>query len=456
MQIITINPTTETILNHYSIFTKDQVNRLINAGHLCFQNWRKTSFETRKSLMMKLSNQLRQNQNQYAALMADEMGKPITAGKAEIEKCAWVCEHYASHAEHYLDQRTVLTGESNGWVCYQPLGIVFAIMPWNFPFWQVFRFAAPALMAGNAAILKHAPITTGCGNAIAKLFIDVGFPEYLFQHFILDNELAAEVIAHDKIIGMTLTGSEQAGRIVAANAGAHLKKSVLELGGNDPYLVLSDADLDLAADCIVKSRLNNSGQVCIAAKRVIVVKDCYDVLIEKIIQRVTAYTCGDPHDPSTLLGPMAREDLRKKLHEQVQESIAQGAYLRMGGEIPNRVGFYYPPTILTHVKPGMPAFDDELFGPVITLIAANDEREAIELANRSRFGLGAAIFTQDIKRGQRMAIEDIEAGSCFVNALVASDPRLPFGGIKHSGYGRELSQEGILTFVNTKTVVIHE
>lgn len=456
MQIQTINPATETILNHYSIFTKDQVNRLINEGHRCFKHWRKTNFKTRQSLMMDLATHLRQSQDKYARLMADEMGKPITAGKAEIEKCAWVCEHYAAHAEHYLAQRMILSGQSKGFVCYQPLGIVFAIMPWNFPFWQVFRFAAPAIMAGNAAILKHAPITTESGNAIAALFLEVGFPEYLFQHFILDNKLAADVIAHDKIIGITLTGSEQAGRIVAANAGAHLKKSVLELGGNDPYLILSDADLDLAADCVVKSRLSNSGQVCIAAKRVIVVDECYQALIDKIIVRMNMYSWGDPLDPQTSLGPMAREDLRTTLHRQVQDSIAKGARLILGGEVPKRLGFYYPPTLLTHVKSGMPAFDDELFGPVISVIHAKDEIEAIELANQSRFGLGAAVFTQDFQRGQRIAMEDIEAGSCFVNGLVVSDPRLPFGGIKHSGYGRELSQEGILTFVNTKTVVIHE
>lgn len=456
MQIQTINPATETILNHYSIFTKDQVNQLINAGHECFKIWRKSSFTTRKKSMMTLAGLLRQSQDKLSRLMALEMGKPITAGKAEIEKCAWVCEHYAMHAEDYLAQRKILNGQQRGVVCYQPLGIVFGIMPWNFPFWQVFRFAVPTIMAGNAAILKHATNTLGAGNAVTELFLEAGFPEYLFQHFILNNELAADVIAHDKIIGVTLTGSEQAGRLVANNAGSHLKKTVLELGGNDPYVVLSDADLLLAAKCIVTSRLSNSGQVCIAAKRVIATRDVCETLIKKIVEILKTYSFGDPLDPSTLMGPMARDDLRKQVHQQVLESVDKGARLILGGNIPNCLGFYYPPTLLTHVKPGMPAFDDELFGPVISVIEAKSEAEAIQLANQSRFGLGAAIFTRDIQRAQKMAIEDIDVGSCFVNALVASDPRLPFGGIKHSGYGRELSQEGILAFVNIKTVVIHE
>ena len=406
--------------------------------------------------MLRLANLLREKQDVYAKLMSCEMGKPITSGKAEIEKCAWVCEHYAEHAETYLASHEVQIDKKKSFVCYQPLGIVFAIMPWNFPFWQVFRFAVPTIMAGNAAILKHAPISTGTGNAIAELFMEAGFPEYLFQHFILDNDMAATVIAHEKIVAVTLTGSERAGSIVAANAAKHVKKAVLELGGNDPYVVLSDADLDLAANCIVTSRLNNTGQVCIAAKRIIAVQEIEDALTAKIVKLTKEYQLGDPLDPKTKLGPMAREDLREGLHQQVLASVKKGARVLLGGDIPKRKGYYYPPTILTNVCPGMPAFDEELFGPVIAIIKAKDESEAIALANQSQYGLGAAVFTRDLARGEQIATHEIEVGCCFVNGFVASDPRLPFGGIKHSGFGRELAREGILEFVNVKTVVVNE
>lgn len=456
VKIQTVNPATEEPISSYSLYDTKKVNELIDAGHKCYQDWRKTDFSLRRKHMLLLARRLRENQDNYARLMANEMGKPITAGKAEIEKCAWVCEFYAEKAESYLQPKLVKTEKKKSMVCYQPLGIVFAIMPWNFPFWQVFRFAVPTIMAGNAAILKHAPISTGTGNAIADLFIEAGFPEHLFQHFLLDNDLAANVIAHEKIVAVTLTGSEKAGSSVASTAARHLKKAVLELGGNDPYIILADADLSHAANCIVTSRLSNTGQVCIAAKRIIAVKEIIDELTQHIVKLVTNYQMGDPLDPATTFGPMARKDLRLTLDKQVKESIDKGAILLIGGDIPKRRGYYYPATVLTNVEPGMPAFDDELFGPVISLISADDEAHAIQLANQSRYGLGAAVFTQDLKRGERIAVEEIEAGSCFVNAFVASDPRLPFGGIKCSGFGRELSQEGILEFVNTKTISITE
>ena len=454
MQIHTINPATEEQLASYPLLKIGQVYDLIEAADVSYQTWRRTDFSMRRQLMRSLAILLRQKQGDYAKLMACEMGKPITAGRAEIEKCAWVCEHYADNAELYLTPKLIKTENKKNIINYQPLGVVFAIMPWNFPFWQVFRFAAPTIMAGNVAILKHAPISSGTGNAIAELFLDAGFPAHVFQHFILSNEMAASVIAHEKIIGITFTGSEQAGRIVAATAARYLKKSVLELGGNDPYLVLSDADLAHAAHCIVTSRLNNSGQVCIAAKRIIVVEDVADALIDKIVGLVSKYQMGDPLDPTTTLGPLARKDLRSTLHQQVLKSKAQGAIILLGGELPLRPGYYYPPTILTDVHPGMPAFDDELFGPVLSIIRAQDEEHAIRLANQSRYGLGAAVFTRDLARGERIATQDIEAGSCFVNDLVTSDPRIPFGGIKCSGFGRELSQEGILAFMNIKTISI--
>lgn len=456
MQIQTMNPATEEILEHYALYKKEEVDALIDAAHECYKNWRKTTFTTRAALMVTLAKLLLQKKDEYALLMATEMGKPITAGKAEIEKCAWVCEHYAKHATEYLAPQEIKTDKKKSFVCYQPLGIVFAIMPWNFPFWQVFRFAAPTIMAGNAAIVKHAPISTGAGNAIAELFLEAGFPKYLFQHFLLDNDSAAAVIANEKIVAVTLTGSERAGSIVAANAAQHLKKVVLELGGTDPYIVLADADLDLAATCIVTSRFNNTGQVCIAAKRIIAVRAIEAQLTDKVYTLAKSYQMGNPLDPSTNFGPIAREDLRKAIHKQVITSVAKGAHILLGGEIPKRKGYYYPPTILTHVVPGMPAFEEEIFGPVISIIIAEDESEAITLANQSQYGLGAAVFTKDLVRGEKIATCDIEVGSCFVNGFVASDPRLPFGGIKHSGFGRELSREGILEFVNTKTVVVNE
>lgn len=455
MQIQTLNPATGRALKSYSQLNDEQVNALIDAAHISYIAWRGTSFTFRRQLMLTVASLLRKKQNELALLMAQEMGKPVTAGKLEIEKCAWVCEHYAKHAELYLAPRIIQTEMKKSMVCYQPLGVVFGIMPWNFPFWQVFRFAAPTLMAGNVAILKHATISSGAGNAIATLFIEAGFPEHVFQHFLLDKKRVANVIAHEKIVAITLTGSEQAGRIVAANAATHLKKVMLELGGSDPYVVLEDADLELAARCIVDSRLNNCGQVCIAAKRVIVVQSVAESLMEALIREISRYQMGDPLDIATNLGPMAREDLRATLHKQVMDSVNAGAKLILGGEIPVRTGFYYPPTLLTNVHIGMPAFDEELFGPVVALITAADETEAIRLANQSRYGLGAAVFTKDLVRGERIARYEIEAGACFVNALVASDPRLPFGGIKQSGYGRELSQEGILEFVNIKTVAIN-
>lgn len=454
MIIRTVNPTTEAVLNEYIIMNEEEVSARIDAGHLTYRIWRRTNFSQRKQTLLRMADLLQQKKDDFAHLMANEMGKPLSLGRAEIEKCIWLCEHYAEKAESYLQPRLIETEMKKTMVCYQPLGVIFAIMPWNFPFWQVFRFAVPTIMAGNAAILKHAPISTGTGEVIAELFLAAGFPEHLFQHFVLDNELAARVIAHDKVAAVTLTGSERAGSIVAAHAASYLKKAVLELGGNDPYLVLEDADLDLAASCIVTSRLNNCGQVCIAAKRVIALKAIRDELMYKINDQMTHYKMGDPLDPETNLGPMARDDLRKTVHEQVLKSIKLGAKLIVGGEIPKSKGFYYPPTLLIDVHRGMPAFDEELFGPVIALITAEDEAQAIQLANLSYYGLGAAVFTSDLARGEYIAEQELEAGSCFVNAFVASDPRVPFGGIKHSGFGRELSREGILEFVNTKTVAI--
>jgi succinate-semialdehyde dehydrogenase/glutarate-semialdehyde dehydrogenase len=456
MNIQTINPATEQVIQSYQYFDELTMHQRIKLGYSAFEQWKLTSFATRKKLMHQLAQLLKEKNEELALLMAHEMGKPITSGKAEINKCAWVCSHYAEHAEAYLAPRIIQTDMKKAKVCFIPLGLVFAIMPWNFPFWQVFRCAVPTIMAGNGVILKHAPISSGTGNQIEALFKEAGFPNQLFQHFILDNEGAAKVIEHPYVSAVTLTGSEGAGTKVASQAGKFLKKSTLELGGSDPYIVLEDADLNLAAQCIVNSRLNNSGQVCIAAKRTIVLARVEKELIQKIKKYMGSFKMGDPLDPETKLGPLARSDLRDRLHEQIEKSLKQGAKLLLGGIIPDRQGFYYPPTLLAEVKPGMPAFDEELFGPVISITVANNEQQAITYANQSQYGLGAAVFTRDLKRGERIATYEIDAGLCFVNAFVASDPRLPFGGIKKSGYGRELSKEGILEFVNTKTIAISD
>ncbi len=452
--IQTINPTTEEVIQSYSALSKEAAYARVDAAHKAYKTWKKTSFKERRSCLLRLAVCLRAKKDEYARLMALEMGKPLKAGLGEIEKCAWVCEHYAEHAEAYLATEPVETAMKDTKVVYRPLGVVFAIMPWNFPFWQVFRYAVPAIAAGNTTVLKHAPISSGTGEMIAELLLEAGFPEHVFQHLVLENDVAADVIAHQAVVGVTFTGSASAGSHVAALAGKYLKRVVLELGGSDPAVVLADADIDLAAEVIVASRLNNTGQVCIAAKRAIVVAGLKDKLLQAIIACTKAYAVGNPLDEGTVIGPMARADLRDEVHAQVEASIKQGAHLNMGGVMPDKKGFYYPITILTDVAPGMPAFDEEIFGPVIALIEAADEDDAIRLANQTEYGLGASIFTQDEARGEMLAADAIEAGTCFVNGKVSSDPRVPFGGIKNSGFGRELAREGILAFVNMKTVGI--
>jgi len=452
--IQTVNPSTEALIQSYSPLSKEESYTCVDKAWARYLTWRTTSWLLRKQGLLRLAACLRKDSERYAALMAREMGKPLKSGRSEIEKCAWVCEYYAERGEAYLATEYVDTDMKKSKVCYQPMGVVFAIMPWNFPFWQVFRYAAPTIMAGNTTILKHAPISTGTGEAIAALFLEAGFPPHVFQHVIVDNDVAADIIAHDAVIGVTFTGSARAGSQIASVAGKNLKRVVLELGGSDPAVVLEDADVAKAARVIVDSRLNNTGQVCIAAKRIIAVKSVIEPLLLAIRECIEHYPVGDPLEETTVLGPMARADLRETLHEQVLASVAKGAKLLLGGVIPKQAGFYYPPTLLTHVVPGMPAFDEELFGPVVALIEAENEEDAIRLANQTTYGLGASIFTEDEMRGEAIATDKLEAGTCFVNGRVTSDPRLPFGGIKNSGFGRELAREGILAFVNMKTVAI--
>lgn len=454
MPITAINPATGELIKEYPELTPDEVQEAINKSNLAFQSWRKVKIYDRAKLMKKAAQVLRDKANEYGELMALEMGKPIKEGRAEVEKCARVCDYYAENAGKILQHEFISTDASKSFVTFQPLGVILAVMPWNFPFWQVFRFAAPTLMAGNSGILKHASNVPGCALAIEAVFKEAGFPEYVFKSLLIGSRQVNAVIENPHVKAITLTGSTPAGRAVAGKAGEMLKKTVLELGGSDPYIIFEDADLEAAVTACVTSRLINAGQSCIAAKRFIVVKSRLPQFEELYYERMKSAKMGDPMDESTEVGPQARHDLRDELHEQVKKSIDMGATCLLGGKIPPGEGAFYPPTILTGVKKGMPAYDEELFGPVAAIIPVNDEEEAIHVANDSIFGLGAAIFTGDKSKGERIATEQLEAGCCFVNAFVRSDPRLPFGGIKESGYGRELSHYGIKEFVNVKTVYI--
>jgi succinate-semialdehyde dehydrogenase/glutarate-semialdehyde dehydrogenase len=396
---------------------------------------------------------LKDKKEYYGKILTLEMGKTITQAIAEVEKCAWVCDYYADNAENILADEIIKTDASQSYVRFDPIGIVLAVMPWNFPFWQVFRFAAPALMAGNVGILKHASNVPMSALAIEEIFTNAGFPENTFKTLLIGSALVKEVINNPKVKAATLTGSEPAGMQVAQMCGAKLKKTVMELGGSDPFIVLEDADIDSAVKTAVTARLINNGQSCIAAKRFIVVEKIYNEFEKKFVEAMSKVKIGDPMNKETELGPIAREDLREELYTQVKQSIEKGAVVLCGGRKLGGDGFYFEPTILANLKKGMPAYDDEIFGPVASLIKAKNENEAIQIANDSAFGLGASLWTSKIDKAKELA-QRIETGSVFINGLVKSDPRLPFGGIKNSGYGRELSHYGIKEFVNTKTVWI--
>ncbi len=454
MAIESVNPATGVTIRTYEEHTDAEVEQILSQADAAQRAWRRVPFEERAARMREAARLLRARADRYARLMAEEMGKPLAQGRSEAEKCAWVCDYYAENAARFLAEEPIATDASESFVTYQPLGVVLAVMPWNFPFWQVFRFAAPNLMAGNAGVLKHASNVFGCALAIEEVFRDAGFPEHLFRTLLLSSRRVEAVIEHPLVKAVTLTGSTPAGRAVAGKAGSVLKKTVLELGGSDPYVVLEDADLEATVETCVTSRLINSGQSCIAAKRFVVVEAVREAFEERFVALMAAKKMGDPMAEDTDVGPQARADLRDDLHRQVRESVEQGARLLLGGEIPEGPGAYYPPTVLTDVGPGMPAYEEELFGPVAAIIPVRDEAEALRVANDSVFGLGAAVFTRDVAKGRRIAAEELEAGCCFVNAFVRSDPRLPFGGIKESGYGRELSEVGIKEFVNIKTVYV--
>jgi succinate-semialdehyde dehydrogenase/glutarate-semialdehyde dehydrogenase len=449
-----VNPASGEVVAEHPVHDDAAVVAAIERAHRCFTGWRRRPFDERASLLQAVAGELARRRDELAELMAIEMGKPLADGRAEVDKCALACRYYAENGEAELADRHIATEQRRSFVHHEPLGVVLAIMPWNFPLWQVFRFAAPALMAGNTGLLKHASNVTGCAMAIEEVFEAAGAAGGLFTALRIGSDRVPAVVDHQLVRAVTLTGSGPAGQAVAARAGARLKKTVLELGGSDPYVVLADADLSLAASVCARSRLLNSGQSCISAKRFIVEDAIHDAFVDCFATELQRAVVGDPMREGTTMGPLARTDLRHDVHEQARRSIDAGATLVFGAELPGGPGAFYPPTLLTGVRPGMAAADEEVFGPVAAVMRAADEADAIRLANDTPFGLGAAVFTTDLERGERIAATELEAGNCFVNGLVASDPRLPFGGIKESGYGRELSDLGIRSFVNEKTVVV--
>jgi succinate-semialdehyde dehydrogenase/glutarate-semialdehyde dehydrogenase len=449
-----INPFTGQIVGEYREYSSAEVEEIISKVDRAFHLWKLTSFEKRVVCMKNLQAKLLENKENLALLMVSEMGKVKREAIGEIEKCALVCSFYAENAESFLKNESIQTEASESYISYQPIGTVLAVMPWNFPFWQVFRFLAPALMAGNTGVLKHASNVSGCALAIERLVSEAGFPENVFRTLLIGSKAVKSVIENPLIKAVTLTGSTPAGQSVASVAGSVLKKSVLELGGSDPYLILEDADIETAARLCVTSRLLNAGQSCIGAKRFIIIDQVYNQFKAEFVRLMSQTVFGDPLDPATTFGPLARTDLRDELHQQVEKSREMGATVLIGGTIPDGSAPFYPATVLENVVPGMPAYHEELFGPVAVLFRVDSEAEAIQIANDTVFGLGAGVFTSDLIKGKMLAEKDLQAGCVFVNDFVKSDPRLPFGGIKESGYGRELSAIGIREFVNVKTVLV--
>jgi succinate-semialdehyde dehydrogenase/glutarate-semialdehyde dehydrogenase len=447
-----INPATNEAGKSYEETSFEEAQEAAAAARTAFLSWRKTGFEDRSRIFHKAAEILRSRKDDFARLMTEEMGKTLSDGRAEVEKCAFQCDWFADHTREYLANEPVDFDGEEAFVTFNPLGIVLAVMPWNFPFWQVFRFAAPALMAGNGALLKHASNVPGCALAIEQLLREAGLPDNLFKTLLLPSSEVEALIRDDNVAAITLTGSVAAGRSVATAAATVLKKCVLELGGSDAYVILEDVDIEAAARVAAAARMVNGGQSCIAGKRFIVVRSILEQFEEALVEAMSAYEMADPTRADTKLGPLVSIKARDDIHAQVTKSIEKGARLLLGGKVPDKAGAWYPATILSDVLPGQPAHDEEVFGPVAAIIAARDEADAIRIANESEFGLGSAVITSDRDRGRRIAAEELEAGLSFVNENVRSDPRAPFGGVKHSGYGRECGIFGIREFVNIKTV----
>jgi len=455
MALTSTNPATGEEIDQYPLHTAEDVDRRLDRAATGFETNRERSFGERAERLRRAADLLEENAGSHGALMTNEMGKPIDQAEAEAEKCAWVCRYYAEHGSDFLADEPVETDARKSYVSYEPLGPLLAVMPWNYPFWQLFRFGAPALMAGNSVLLKHAPNVTGCAHAIETLLRDAGFTDHEVQVLRIDEETVGTVLEDRRVRGATLTGSVAAGKAVAQQAAVQVKPTVLELGGSDPFIVCADADLDAAVSVGCTARMQNNGQSCIAAKRFIVERPVLDAFTDRLLGTVEALTVGDPTIEATDVGPLARRDLRDEVHDQVERAIGEGAVAATGGHTLEREGYYYAPTVLTQVEPGTVAFEEEIFGPVASIVGANDAEHAVALANDSRFGLGASVFTEDSEKGERMA-RQLDVGCAFVNEMTKSDPRLPFGGIKESGYGRELSRHGIHEFVNAKTVWVEE
>ena len=454
MAIVTVNPATGCALHRYREYTSRETKAAAAKAHAAFLSWRQTSFAHRSRLLRALARELRHEQSKLAQLVTTEMGKPVTQALAEVEKCALGCDYYAANGAQFLADERPAGAPLHRYVTYRPYGVILAVMPWNFPFWQIYRVAAPALLAGNTLLLKHAANVTGCALAIEQTFLRACFPPGVFQTLVTGGPEVGRLIADPHVAAITFTGSTTVGKKIAAMAGAAMKKGVFELGGSDPYVVLADAGLPHAAEVCAAARLYNTGQSCVAAKRFIVVEKVRREFERLFIARLTARRSGDPRSAETDLGPLARGDLRAALHAQVVRSVRLGAKLLLGGKIPSGRGFYYPPTVLSNVRPAMPAYREELFGPVAAIISAADETDAIRIANDSPYGLGAAVFTKNKKRGERIAREQLDSGCAFVNEFVRSHPTLPFGGSKQSGYGRELGAWGIREFVYAKTISV--
>ena len=450
MEFKSINPYNNKEVGSYTALSKEETTTKLDKAQNAFNTWRKVPLSERVGLIQKAGEILRENVDEYARMITLEMGKPISESRAEVNKCAWVCDYYAENAIEFLADETISTDADQSFIRHNPLGTILAIMPWNFPFWQVFRFAAPTLTAGNTGLLKHAPNVFGCAQLIEGVFVKAGFPPNVFQNLMVHHDLTEHIISHDGVRAVTLTGSERAGSAVAEIAGRYIKKSLLELGGNNAFIVLEDADINKAVKTAITARMLNCGQSCIAAKRFILVEGIYDEFVSKFTEAVSKLKSGDPTDDTTQVGPLARKDLADQLNGQVKESIKQGAELLLGG---NQQGCYHEPTVLGNVQSGMAAFDEETFGPLAAMIKAKNIEHAFELSEQSKFGLGVTVCTSNTELALHYA-DGVGDGAYFVNELVKSDPRLPFGGTKKSGYGRELAKDGMMEFINRKTVYL--